>query len=207
MAQNTATQRFVPVRDVRDGVLITKDGKMCAVLLASSINFALKSLQEQEAILKQFQVFLNTLDFSLQIYIQSRRLNIQPYIEILETRVDAQSNDLMRIQVREYIQFMKTFTREVDIMSKNFFVIIPYTPASASIKQGFANVFGRSTSALPDDTTFSENRTQLFQRVSVVEQGLNRIGVKTIRLEDDALVELFYHIFNPSEVNTKAPKT
>ena len=122
MPKTTATtQDFVAVRDIKDGVVILKSGQMCSVLLASSVNFALKSVDEQQAILSQFQVFLNTLDFSIQIYVQSRRLNIEPYLELLKSREAEQDNDLMRIQLREYIEFIKTFTNEVDIMSKNFF--------------------------------------------------------------------------------------
>lgn len=206
MARDTSTQQFVPIRDVKNGVLLLNNGQMCAVLLASSINFALKSLEEQQAILRQFQNFLNTIDFSLQIHVESRRLNIQPYLQLLEGQKDKQFNDLMRIQLEEYIQFVKTFTKEVDIMSKNFFVVVPYTPAPVDVKQGFVNMFGRDTSNLPGDSEFSEHRQQLFQRVTVVEQGLNRVGVKTARLEDEALVELFYHLYNPDEVNTSAPE-
>ena len=111
MATNKAsTQDFVPVRDIRDNVVILKDGQMCMILLASSINFALKSLDEQRAILSQFQSFLNTIDFSLQFYIQSRQLNIQPYLEQLLQREPQQDNDLMRIQLREYMEFIRTFT-------------------------------------------------------------------------------------------------
>ena len=126
--QKAATQRFVPIRDIKDGVVIKRDGEMLMVLLASSVNFALKSLDEQKAILQQFQSFLNTLDFSLQIYIQSRKLNIEPYLEILAGMEGKQDNDLMKIQLREYMEFIRSFTTDVDVMSKSFFVIIPYSP-------------------------------------------------------------------------------
>ncbi len=132
-AKNT-TQDFVPLRDIKDNVVILKNGQLNMVLLASSINFALKSVDEQEAVLRQFQSFLNTIDFSLQIYVQSRRLNIQPYLELLQSREQKQDNDLMRIQLREYIQFVKTFTTEVDVMSKSFFVVVPYTPVAANLQ-------------------------------------------------------------------------
>ena len=114
---------------------------MCSVLLASSINFALKSGDEQQAILHHFQSFLNTLDFSLQIYVQSRRLNIEPYLALLATRESLQDNDLMRIQLREYMDFIRTFTSEVDVMSKSFFVVVPYTPAAINISKGITSFF------------------------------------------------------------------
>lgn len=205
MTAQNATQNFVPIADIHDDVVILKDGQVCMVLLASSINFALKSSDEQQAILSQFQAFLNSVDFSLQIYIQSRRLDIRPYLEILKGRELHQDNDLMRIQLREYMEFITTFTSQVDIMTKNFFVVIPYTPTDISVK-GFTQLLSPNAKR-PERTTekFFEDRTQLEQRVSVVEQGLSRIGVRTVPLGTDELVELFYHIFNPEDL-ASAPK-
>lgn len=207
--KNTTTQQFVPVKDIRDGVMVLKDGKLCAVLLASSINFALKSTDEQASILGQFQSFLNTIDFSLQIYVQSRRLDITPYLELLRTREKEQYNDLMRIQLREYIEFIRTFTNEVDIMSKNFFVVVPYTPTTTDVSTGIKSFIGKSTTttkAAFDSARFEEYRSQLEQRISVVQQGLGRIGVKTVPLGNEELTELMYHIFNPYQQTSSAPQ-
>lgn len=205
MAKQNASQHFVPVKEIHDDVVILKDGQMCMVLLASSINFALKSADEQQAILSQFQAFLNSIDFSLQIYIQSRRLDIRPYLEILKEREGAQDNDLMKVQLREYMEFISTFTSQVDIMTKNFFVVIPYTPLNLEVK-GISQFLKKSGTAKErSDDKFFEDRTQLEQRVSVVEQGLSRIGIRTVPLGTEELVELFYHIFNPEDM-TGAPK-
>ncbi len=201
-----ATQQFVGIRDIKDGIVILKSGQMCTILLASSVNFALKSIDEQQAILQQFQTFLNTLDFSLQIYIQSRRLNIEPYIELLKTREAHQDNDLMRIQLREYIEFIQTFTNEVDIMSKNFFVVVPYSPIPVNITKGITSLFSTAPKTnTPTEMRFEEQRTQLEQRVAVVEQGLGRVGVRTTPLKNDDLVELFYHTYNPIDPAGSAP--
>lgn len=205
----TTTQDFVPLRDIKDNVIILKNGQLNMVLLASSINFALKSTDEQEAVLRQFQSFLNTIDFSLQIYVQSRRLNIQPYLDLLESRESKQDNDLMRIQLREYIQFVKTFTTEVDVMSKSFFVVVPYTPVAANLQtniKDLKNILGGKKNVYFDDKNFGEHRLQLEQRVTLVEQGLSRVGVRTILLQNEELVELYYHLFNPSDVEGSAPE-
>jgi hypothetical protein len=201
-----ASQDFVAIKDIKDDVVILKNGQMCSVMLASSVNFALKSGDEQQAILQQFQTFLNTLDFSLQIYVQSRRLNIEPYLELLAAREPLQDNDLMRIQLREYMEFIRTFTREVDVMSKNFFVIVPYTPSPINIAQGLTSLFtpGRQA-AIPPEMRFEEQRIQLEQRVAVVENGLAGIGVRTIPLQTEDLVELYYHIYNPTDPTGAAP--
>lgn len=204
MANGNSTQKFVPLKEVRDGIVVLKDGSMRAVVLASSINFALKSGEEQQAILRQFQSFLNTLDFSLQIYIQSRQLDIQPYLDLLSSREPEQDNELMKIQLREYIDFVKNFTEQVDIMTKSFFVVVPYNPARIDVSKSWRNFLKRSQKNDPalEKNLFEEHRTQIEQRIALVEQGLNRVGVRTAVLGTDEVIELFYHLFNPGETNT-----
>jgi hypothetical protein len=201
-----ASQDFVTIKDIKDGVLILKNGQMCSILLASSVNFALKSSDEQQAILLQFQSFLNTLDFTLQIYVQSRKLNIEPYLALLATREPLQDSDLMRIQLREYMDFIRKFTKEVDVMSKSFFVVVPYTPSPLNITQGITSLFSGRQKSVPPELLFEEQRLQLEQRVNVVEQGLARLGVRTIALQSEDLVELFYHIYNPTDPTGAAPE-
>lgn len=206
MVTQNATQHFVPIKSIHDDVVVLNDGQMCMVLLASSINFALKSTEEQQAILSQFQAFLNSIDFSIQIYIQSRRLDIRPYMEVLKSRESLQDNELMRIQLREYMEFISTFTTQVDIMTKNFFVVVSYASMDLEKMKGLTKFLkpGAEKKA-PTNDKFFEDRTQLEQRVSIVEQGLSRIGIRTAPLGTEELVELFYHIFNPEDM-TKAPK-
>lgn len=208
MANNKeATQDFVSIKDIKENVVIRSDGKLLMIMLASSINFALKSIEEQRAVLIQFQNFLNTLDFSLQIYVQSRRLNIGPYLDLLSELKDKQENELMRIQLREYLEFIESFTNDVDVMSKNFFVVVPYSPSKANVTKSFTKLFtpGRNHSKKPSDMRFEEQRIQLEQRVGVVKEGLARVGVRTVTLETDDLVEMYYHIYNPADVRGSAP--
>jgi|SRR3989344_4825303 len=194
----TATQDFVPIDDVRDGIVILKDGGMRGILMASSINFSLKSADERQAILLQFQDFLNSLDFSVQIIVQSRRLDIRPYIALLEERYKEQSNDLMKIQIEQYIQFIRSFIESTSIMTKNFFVVIPYDAAIISSKSKFS-FFSSKRNKAEEEQNFEEKKNQLEQRVSVVEQGLVRCGVRVAKLGTDEVVELFYKMFNPGE--------
>jgi hypothetical protein len=203
-----ATQDFVSIRDIKQNVVIQKNGQLLMVILVSSINFALKSLDEQRAVLLQFQNFLNTLDFSLQIFVQSRKLNIEPYLELLAGLEDKQDSELMRIQLREYTEFIHSFTQNVDVMSKNFFVVVPYTPSKVNLTKSLTNLFspGSGGAALPTDMQFEEHRIQLEQRVSVVKEGLARTGVRSITLETDDLVELYYHTYNPGDNTGSAPQ-
>jgi len=200
-----ATQEFVPIKDVRDGVITLKDGTMRAIVLASSLNFSLKSDEERQAIIMQFQDFLNSLDFIVQISIESRRLDIRPYLALLENQYKEQVNDLMKIQTREYIDFIKKFTETTNIMTKNFFIVVSYDPSLISLAGGGggpASFFKKQTGdevRKQKEASFEENRTQLEQRVSVVEQGLSRCGIRVIRLGTEEVIELFYKIFNPGD--------
>ncbi len=198
------TQDFIPIQEIRDGVIILKNGGMRAIILASSLNFALKSQDEQSSILMQFQNFVNSLDFSIQIFVQSKKLDIRPYIALLEDRYKEQTTELMKIQVREYIEFIKTFVESTNIMSKSFFVVIPYDPPIiGASKNPLSKIFpgknaGLSATAIAD-AQFQEYRSQLEQRVAVVEQGLVRCGVRAAELGTEEVVELFYKLFNPGE--------
>jgi hypothetical protein len=171
-------------------------------LLASSINFALKSEDEQTAFIVQFQNFLNSLDFSVQIFVQSRMLDIRPYIATLEVQYKQQLDDLMRIQIREYIEFIKSFTEAANIMTKNFFVVVPYSSAALTTPGGVTKMLpfsNRKVSAEEANKTFEEQVTQLEQRISIVQQGLVRTGVRTVQLGTEEAIELLYKMFNPGE--------
>jgi hypothetical protein len=204
MAGAEATQEFIPIREVRDGIVLLKDGGMRGVLLASSLNFSLKSEDERNAILLQFQDFLNSLDFSIEIVVQSRRLDIRPYIALLEEQEKKQMNSLLKIQTKEYIEFIKNFTSTTNIMTKNFFIVVPYTPAiiNSGKAGGLAASLGFGQKKSPvaqDEANFEESRTQLEERLSIVEQGLIRTGIRVARLGTEEVIELFYKAFNPGE--------
>lgn len=198
-----ATQEFVPIKEVRDGIVILKDGSLRVLLMASSINLALKSQDEQQAIIGQFQNFLNSLEFTVEFSIQSRDLDIRPYIALLQDRYAKELDELMKIQIREYMAFIKDFTERANIMTKNFFIVIPYDPALVSRGGGMLGGLlpgsQKGAGALADEQ-FEQYRTQLEQRVSVVEQGLVRTGVRVVKLGTEEVIELFYKLFNPGEL-------
>ncbi len=195
------SQDFIPISEIREGIMILKDGSMRAVVLATSINFALKSTEEQESVIYQFQNFLNSLDFTVQIYIQSRKLDIRPYVALLEDRLRVQTSDLMKIQISEYIMFIKGLTEGSNIMTKSFFLTVPYAP-TLNPGRNLSNLLKKkdeATNQKNKNDDFEEIKNQIEQRISVVEQGLSRCGVKIARLGSEELVELFYRIFNPGD--------
>ena len=208
MAKGTATQQFVPIERIRDGIITLKSGELRAILITSSLNIALKSDDEQSAILLQFQSLLNSLEFPIQMFAESRRLNIKPYIELLEERETKVTEDLLKIQIHEYIGFISKFAEETNIMTKHFFIVIPYLPLSAvSSGGGVTSLLGLGGSSAPAqaEEAFDASRIQLEQRISTVVQGLARFGVRAQKLGTEEAVELFYKLFNPGEQNRGAP--
>ncbi|MFA6050481.1 MAG: hypothetical protein WC761_04775 [Candidatus Paceibacterota bacterium] len=201
MAESKNSQDFVPIKEIRDGVVVLKDDSLRGIVLTSSVNFALKSADEQNAIIYQFQNFLNSINFSIQIFVESRRLDIRPYIALLENVRKDQQNELLQVQTKEYIEFIKSFTESVNIMTKSFFIVIPYIPAIINTKKSALSSFlGKSEQASKERSeTFEENRTQLLQRMEVVMSGLTRMGVRAIPLGTEEIVELYYKLFNPGD--------
>lgn len=195
MAIGTPTQDFIPIESVRDGIILLKNGEYRSIIMTSSINLSLKSDDEQSAIYLQFQNLLNSLDFQIQIFAQSRRLDIRPYLTLLEKRHTEVKEDLLKVQITEYIDFIRKFTEESNIMTKHFFVTIPYLPLSA-VSSSKSNPF-TGTQKSKDD--FEQIRVQIGERISLVTQGLNRVGIRSVVLNTEEVVELFYKEFNPGE--------
>lgn len=205
-----STQQFVDVEKIHDGIVELKNGSIRAVVMVGGINFELKSEEEQDSIIYAYQNFLNSLDFSLQILIHSRKLNIDRYLEKMATIREREENELLRNQVGEYIEFVRGFVKENEIMSKNFFVVIPYDGGGiAQIKKGISSLLpfgGKKESAKEKQETFEQKITQLRQRVDQVVSGLERVGLRAIVLNDDELTELYYNLYNPETIQKELPK-
>lgn len=187
-----ASQKFVDIEKIKEDMVILKNGAVRAVLLASSINLALKSTEEQDAIIYQFQNFLNSVDFPLQFVVNSRKLNIENYLATVEEIEKKQDNELLKIQTREYIDFVRNFVELQNIMTKNFYIVVPFTK---EISKG-----ATLTSATKmTDEQLLKLKDQLWQRVDEVMAGIARVGIKCVPLNTQELIELFYDLYNPEE--------
>jgi type IV secretory pathway VirB4 component len=183
------TQQFLEIEDIKEGVLILKDKSLRGILAVSSINFELKSSKEQEATIFQFQNFLNSLDFFVQIYIHSRRLNLAGYLEKLKELEKKQTNTLLKIQTSSYIEFIKGLITQHLIMSKNCYLVVPFHPG-ISLKG--------KTSSLSDEE-FQRAKVQLWERMEFVAHGLRNCGLFCFPLNTQELIELFWAIYHPEE--------
>ncbi|MBP6942565.1 MAG: hypothetical protein KBB55_00800 [Candidatus Buchananbacteria bacterium] len=198
--QTPSTQRYLPISEVRDDCVVLKDGTLRAVLLVSSINFALKSEDEQNAIVAGYVSFLNSLEAPLQIVIQSRQLDLDSYIETIATAEKQQTNDLLRLQTAEYRSYIQELVDLGSIMSKRFYVVITYDPATNK-KRGFFSHAGDILSPTKilrlNHKQFRERHDQLFVRIDKVVSGLSSMGLRASVLDTQSLIELYYTTYNP----------
>ena len=194
-------QKFIEVKEIRDGVAILKDNSLRIVCACSSLNFELLSSVEQEAIISRFQEFLNSLDFPIQIIITSRHFNIESYLDQIKEFEKKQTNELLRIQTGEYINFVESFVEFANIMNKSFYVVIPFSVVESREETFMGKLKNVITAQKPKKESFeaekfNQYKTQLDQRVNIVIQNLQGLGIKTIPLNDEQLVQLFFEFYN-----------
>ncbi len=200
IASKPATQTYLPIAEIKDGVVILKDGTLRSVLMVSSINFSLKSDDEQEALISAYVGFLNSIDFPLQIQIQSRRLQIKPYLDRLLETEKSQSNELLRIQIADYRSFVEQLVEMGQIVTKRFYVIIPYDPMSNRKKSfwaRFKEVIKPALTVRLKEERFKQRKGDLDSRVRQVAGGLQSVGLEIAELGTQALIELYYATYNP----------
>ncbi|OGD24701.1 hypothetical protein A2819_03120 [Candidatus Azambacteria bacterium RIFCSPHIGHO2_01_FULL_40_24] len=202
-----ATQEFVAIDEIREGIIILKNGGLRAVLMCGSRNLELESIDSQNAVISAYADFVNSFDWPIQIIIHSRKLDINPYLNMLEEKLKTQKNELLKIQTAEYIDFIRNFTTLADIMIKKFYVGIPFDPIESKTEGPIEKI----TSLLPktqsknilSEEKFKEYRSQLLQRVEHTILTLAHVGIKASQLQTDELVELFYNLYNPEELEMK----
>lgn len=205
------TQKFIEVKGVKNGVLLLKNGGLRQILMVSGMNFDLKSQEEQEAITFSYQNFLNSLNFSIQIFIHSRKVNIEAYVENMGAIEAQETNPLLKSQISEYREFIRSFVKDNAIMNKSFFVVVPFDPVSipGTESGGFLNkLLGRSGKPDPkavaaQDKTLNQHLGQLQQRTEQIMSGLTQVGLRAVALNDDETIELFYNLYNPETVEKK----
>lgn len=197
--QKPTTQAQTPIAEIRNGVVILKDGSLRIIMLCSTINFELKAEEEQNAIISGYQSFLNSLEFPIQIVIQSRRMDLSKYLKKLRGQVPKAPNSLLRMHINDYINFIQSTLKIANIMDKKFFIIIPYELPLAK-KPGFIQDLQQATSKeVPtvNLTNFDKYKKELIQRAQVIASGVSGLGLRAIQLNTQEIVELLYSTYNP----------
>lgn len=203
------SQKFLDITEIRDDSVILKDGTLRAVLLVSSINFSLKSVDEQNAIVQSYMQFLNSLDFPIQIVIQSRRMNIDNYLKRIAEHKKVMSNDLLKRQIGDYTDFVKQLVELGDIMQKRFYVVVPLTPGEegTSTGKGFFKRLGEILSPTIagkiSQKKFEKLTFDLSLRVNQIIGGLSSMSLNAVQLDTQSLIELYYTVYNPELFETQ----
>lgn len=202
MPKFSSTQKYLDIAEIKNDCIVLKNGSFRTVLLVSSINFALKSEEEQKAVIQGYIQFLNTLDFPLQIIIQSRPFNIKPYLANLDQLQKEHTNELLKKQMADYSDFIKELIGLGEIMSRRFYVVVPYNPLGDK-KMGFlsrvSELFSIAAAVKIKKDKFEKYRETLFRRADIIISGLSGMGIKAVPLDTQSLIEIFYNIYNPAE--------
>ncbi|HRY82517.1 MAG TPA: hypothetical protein P5232_02360 [Candidatus Moranbacteria bacterium] len=203
-ASSSPTQKYLDVAEIKDDVVVLKSGALRSILAVSAINFDLKSTDEQEAIINQYQNFLNSVDFPIQILISSRKLNMQTYLDYITEKEKTQSSELLRMQLAEYKSFIEQLVSGSNIMEKNFYIIIPFSPIENQEKGFFSNIgslMNPQKNILEKRENFETYKNQLFQRIDHVIAALSGIGLRIAPLKTEELIELLFDSYNPEVFN------
>ena len=196
-----STVEFLKFKEVRDDVLVVNDSTFCAIVAISSTNYALKNQEEQDAIIYGYQNFLNALDFPVQILMQSRKMDIHVYLDKVKKMMDQQTNELLRIQTGEYIEFISKLVDNASIMNKNFYLVIPHYAYGVQVKKagGLFSIFSRPDPkkvASEKFKSFEEEKRKIDQKVSTILSGLGALGLRAIQLNTGEIIELMYNSYN-----------
>jgi hypothetical protein len=194
------TQRFLDIAEIREDAVVMKDGTLRGVLMVSSINFALKSEDEQQATVQGYMQFLNGLDHPIQVVIQSRKMNIDGYLDRLKEQEEKIPNELLKTQINEYMTFIRELVDLGEIMQKRFFVVVPYDPLEAGAKGFFSKLQAALSPASLvklNAKQFKDRKDTLQKRMQNIGGGLQSMGLQVAMLDTQGLIELYYHSYNP----------
>ncbi len=193
-----STHQFVDVKEIRNGTVVLKNGNFRGVLMVSSLNFSLKSNDEKKAIINSFQNLLNSLDFTTQIIIHSRPLNLSEYFSFLKEKQGEQDNELLKIQTSEYLDFVDELIELSNIMSKFFYIVVPYDMSIVKKKGWLEKIVpGKEDKKKKKDLEMEEAVEELELRMSRIINLLSQMSLRAIPLRDRELVELYHSLYNP----------
>lgn len=208
MAQPTSapiratTQEFVEIEDIKEDIIVFKNGGAALAMETSAVNFGLLSEEEQDSLIYAYAALLNSLSFPLQINILSKRMDISSYIDLVTQEEEQQTNTTAKTRLRQYREFILSIVKENKVLEKKFYLVIPFSP----LELGLKSAFGRSSKKkLPFtiDYILSRAKTSLFPKRDHIFRQLGRIGLKGKQLTTQELVELFYNVYNPTITGEK----
>lgn len=202
-----STQNMLQIAEIRDGIVIMNDGSFRSVVMVNSINFDLMSRAEQEAIEFNYQNFLNSLYFPIQIFIRSQKVDMGPYIEKLDKVRSEHDNMLLALLMDDYVDYIEALSSQTNIMDKKFYIIVPFFPRievqkaftqSKNFLTGFTALFNKQDQhVVINEADLEKAKNELRNRVQTVLDGLMQCNIQSLPLDTEELIELFYDTYNP----------
>lgn len=206
-ANPNSTQNMLQIAEIRDGIVIMNDGSFRSVVMVKSINFDLMSQAEKEAVEYNYQNFLNSLYFPIQIFIRSQKVDIAPYIERLDKIRSEHDNMLLALLMDDYIDYMSALAEQTNIMDKKFYIVVPYFPhiavqkaitQSKNFVTGLLDLFNsKEQHVVINEADLEKAKTELRNRVQAVLNGLQQCNIQGLPLDTQELIELYYDTYNP----------
>ncbi|MBL7150432.1 hypothetical protein ISS86_00700 [Candidatus Microgenomates bacterium] len=192
-----STQEFLEIEDIKDDLVVLKDGSCCLIIKTSAVNFGLLSQEEQDAIIFAYAAFLNSLSFPIQILISSRKMDISSYLDRLSKLEENQRSGKIRSQIRKYYQFILAVVKENKVLEKNFYLIIPFSSLELGVKSAATLFPSKKKLPFPKDYVLQRAKTALYPKRDHILRQLGRTGLKGEQLSSSKLIEFFYEAFNP----------
>lgn len=205
--KRASTQQHLTFSEIKDGIIVMRDGGLRMVILCSPTNFDLKSPAEKDAMEYAYQGFLNGLHFPIEIVVQSRRVDLDNYLENLENIQANQANPLLAGLMDDYIYNIRELLQEVNIMDKRFYVVVPFFTEILNKKTifgGIKNIFSPVGQVTQTTVEFEQKKRELTQRTQIVASGLASMGIRTVLLNTQEIIEMLYNSYNIDESQNQA---
>lgn len=185
-----STQTFIEIEEIKDDIVLMKNFSASIIIEVGAVNFWLLSSEEQASIIYAYGNLLNSLSFPIQILILSKRMDISSYLEYLGNKIDKQQDENMKKKMLSYQNFIKNIVKKTAVLEKRFFFVIPFSP----LELGLA----KSVKGLTKEYVISRAKTSLYPKRDNLTRLLDRVGLRTNVMQQQAIVELFYNLYNPS---------
>ena len=199
-----STQEHLEVAEIRNDLVVMKDGSVALVVMVTAVNFGLLSEREQEAIIYAYAGLLNSLNFSIQIVVRSQQKDISQYVSALQVEEKKQSNPLIAAQISKYRQFIAQTVKENNVLDKKFYIVIPFSSLELGVNVTAAGIIPRKKKAglpLPLETIVSKATVGLLPKRDHILRQLGRLGLRARQLTTAELIDLYYEIYNQGKGN------
>ncbi|OGD52600.1 hypothetical protein A3J78_01200 [Candidatus Beckwithbacteria bacterium RBG_13_35_6] len=197
-----STQQHLDIEDIKDDLIILKDGSCCIVMQTNAVNFDLLSEAEQDATIYAYAGLLNSLSFPIQLFITSRKKDISSYLQLLKNQKAKVESEKLKEQIGKYQKFIEQTVKENMVLEKDFYVVIPFSSYELGVSKSVKSSLAGRKKDLPFSKSFiiQKAKTSLMPKRDHIFKQFTRLGLKIKQLNTKELIELLYKIYNPDDV-------